>query len=145
MKALVLSLFLVFTLTASAQNFRKDWNFFKLRTGWYLNFSKDKSPYVGTKKTQGHMTFTSSKDSTLRVVYYIYLKMDMDTAFVNKINQSRLLYPFCMNKDDKIDLNFESFEYKDFFYLTKPCPDCPMKNKDCAILAQDIFDFVSGK
>ena len=144
MKTLLISIFVLITLNVSAQNFRKDWTFFRLRTGWYLNFSKDKTPYIG-KNTQGHMTFTSSKDSTLKVVYYIYQKTDMDTAFTKEIYTWRMIQA-CWNSFSNGDKSLMSFDIGDYHYLMESCPKCDAKkNKDCEMLAQDILDFINNK
>ncbi len=119
----------------SVQTFKKDWAGFNSSSNWTIYFLDDSSGYA-YKPSHGQLVFRNIVDTTLVITYYVYLKSEMDSAFNIKISLLRMV-------ETCVTIDFLSFQFKQYYYLVKPCHACNLLiNKDCELLAKQLQNFV---
>ena len=142
MKLLSFIIFLLITTSITGQAFKKDWITFYNRY-WNVIYSNDNTQYIH-KTTQGQIIFQNKNDTALNLIYYVYLKSDIDTDFCKKIMNWQLIQSCITITNGKSD--FMSFDYGDYFYFLQPCHSCHTgKNDECEKLADQLIKFIPVK
>ncbi len=137
MKTNTFIFFFLLTTVSFGQSFKKDWDAFVPYKHWELKFNEDSLSFLGVK-AQGHMRIRSTADTTLGVVFSVYLKSDTDSIFQKKLKHwlfAQSCTSFTANK-----INFTTFDFKDYFYLLQPCHRCT--NDICYKSAEKLLMYI---
>ena len=139
MKIIILTILLLAFQTTFGQTFVSDWTKFS-DSKWTVKFLNDKSPHLD-KNTQGLLIFQNIQNSKLQVVYYVFLKSDLDSLFKKKIKNWYFVQA-CLTFTNG-NLDFYPFNFRQFYYCLKPCHNCDTKNNiDCAELANRLQEYI---
>jgi hypothetical protein len=139
MKINLLTIFLLTIQTTFGQTFSSDWTKFS-DTKWTVELINDTSPFLD-KSTQGEMIFQNRQNPEIEIYYSVYLNTDIDSSFRKKIKNWYFIQS-CATITNK-ENTFISFEFKQFYYLLKPCHNCQTgTNKECAELVHHLNDYI---